>query len=179
MDMSRKINVVKRDGSMEPFDVHKLAASLRRAGCEDGYREAIALASGMCIHLVRKGVSRIDHSEILGMVRKILGDRAFDGMTVIELHCRLRDEMRKEVFVRYDDGNFVRWDKSWMVGLIHRMWDVSIPVSRILAGEIEMELLESTKKVFDRNELVRIINVLVSAFGLADAVSVRQYETGE
>ena len=179
MDMSRKIDVIKRDGSLEPFDVNKLAASIRRVSRYDEYHHAVGFAEGIRVHLLRKGILTVGTDDILEMVQKIMAERESHAMITMELHSRLRQEIRKDIFIKHENDTCVAWDKSWAAGLIHRTWDVSMSVSRIFAGEIEMELLENARSVFDRDELVRMMNEMVMAFGLADAVPVRQYEMEE
>ena len=179
MDRSRKIEVVKRDGSVEAFDCYKLSASLRRVLQSEDMYEAVDIAQGIHIHLLRQQRNVIHSKDILEMIEIVVGDEVCPGMVAAELHSQLRNEMRKEVYVRHRMGHCVSWDKSWVAGMINKMWNISRSVSRILAGEIEMELFESAESIISREQLVRMINTQVSAFGLADAVSVRQYEMEE
>jgi hypothetical protein len=45
----------------------------------------------------------------------------------------------------------------------------------VIAGQVEASLIAAGRQVVSRGEVVEKMNALVAAFGLADAVPVRQY----
>jgi len=182
MSTSRKIVVVKRDGEYELFNTGKLAATVWR-GVErtDGhYNDAIELARAVRIYLRRRAVvetsSRVIQDLMLRAMRKVNMNEA---AVLVELHSILRDERRKDFTVLHEKGGSAEWDKSWVASLISRMWHISRIASRIIAGEIEMELLEQAGRVVKRGEVIKMLNAKVTQYGLADAVPVRQYEMEE
>jgi hypothetical protein len=77
--------------------------------------------------------------------------------------------------VRYGDGRTAVWDKGWLVKLICSSWHLGMATGRILAGDIETRLLEDNVEVIGRGELVELVNALVAAYGLADAVPVEPH----
>lgn len=181
MQCSRKIMVVKRDGSVEPFDLYKLAASVWRVSRSSGRtcKEAIDLSRGIELYLVRRLHLRVDTSLLSRLLRKVMVHAGFAGTTALQLHTHIRRQRRTELFIAHRGGRRIAWDKTWLARMVENTWDVSRPVARIIAGEVEMELLESSRKMFSRRELVAMVNDRVSAFGLADAVSIRQFEMEE
>ena len=75
--------------------------------------------------------------------------------------------------IRYPDGQTAMWDKGWLVKLICSSWHLGRPVGRMLAGYLEIRLLEAdTVGLIGRDDLIEQVNTLVSQYGLADAVPV-------
>ena len=77
--------------------------------------------------------------------------------------------------VRYSDGRTALWDKGWLVKLICSSWHLSRAAGRILAGDIELRLLDADVDVIGRDKLIEQVNALVAAYGLADAVPVESH----
>jgi hypothetical protein len=177
MDESRTIiSVVKRDGSVEPFDEAKLAGALRRGmdRRDDSQAQVENLARALGLYLRRLRRPRVSSTAIFEMVLKALrrvkmGDRA----EMIELHRTLRRVRRRLLRVRHDDGQVTQWDKSWVVCLAERLWGLSRRTARILAGEVELDLLPQEECEIPRRDVVDALNRRVVEWGLADAVPVQ------
>ena len=179
MSTSRKIVVVKKDGFKEPFDQGKLASSIWKGISRTGrnYRDAMALSRAIFVYLQRKAVAEVSSHEVgVLMLRALKKVGMGDGGVVIELHSILRNEHRSEFVVIHTNGSSTTWDKSWVALLVSQMWHISRNVARIIAGEIEMELLEQNGRMIHRDEVVARLNDKVSQYGLADAVPAWQYE---
>ena len=175
MDGSRTIRVLKRDGSTETFDVRKLAAAMWRAMQRHGgrYKDAYDLAVAIDIYLKRRAFKCVSSAAIFEMSMKVLCrvDMS-DAAGSFEVHRRRRDEQRRMLCVRPDRGAVTYWDKSWLRELVCWCWNLSPTTGRIIAGELESELLDGGPRLLERAEIVQLLNERVVAFGLADAVPV-------
>ncbi len=179
MNGSWKIDVIKRDGSREPFRVEKLAAVLWRVGMQHGreYSESFDQACAIRIYLKRTDEREISSAELLGLVFKAMYRMKLpEGVVLVGLHSSLRSRHRNAMRVIHGNGSCVAWDKSWLAQVAERMWNISPTVSRIIAGEVEADLLEHECALVRRDVVIEILNTKVSEFGLAEAVPVRQYE---
>ncbi len=175
MSRSRKIVVNKRDGQVEAFDAAKLAGTLGRALGRSGgdISDARELARAIAIFLVRGKRSDIPSTAIFEMGLKALRHVEMgEAAEILELNHTLRNIRRKLVRVRHDDGRLTMWDKSWLVELAMRMWHVSRTTGRILAGEVEGEIISQDKPEVSRGEIIDLLNRRVAERGLADAVPV-------
>ena len=176
MNGSGTVRVVKRDGTEEAFDVHKLAAALFRAMRASGgrFRDADQLAQAIGIHLRRCGWSRVSSAAIFEMAIKVLRRcrlmRAAESLQSSRTERRLR---RSRLRVRHHDGRTTLWDKSWLGELAQRSWFLSPRTGRLLAGEVEGALLGAEATVVSRQDVLDMLNERVAQYGLADAVPVR------
>lgn len=178
MNGSRKVRVLKRDGSAEGFSRRKLAASMWRAmkGTCGKFRDAAELARAVEIYLVRRGCLCTSSAAVLEMTMKVLRrvglPAAADAM---ESHSSWRSSRRKHLRVLQDGGRLTRWDKSWLAKFVCRSWDLLPVTGRIVAGIVELELLAEPCRELSRQEVIVRMNECVASLGLADAVPVRQY----
>jgi hypothetical protein len=175
---SRKVRVLKRDGSAEDFSRRKLAASMWRAmkGTCGEFRDAAELARAVEIYLVRRRCLCTSSAAVLEMTMKVLRRvgllAAADAM---DRHHTWREIRRKRLRIEHDAGRLTRWDKSWLAKFICRSWDVLPATGRIVAGMLEEELLAEPRRQFSRQDVIARMNECVASLGLADAVPVRQY----
>jgi hypothetical protein len=176
---SRTIRVAKRDGTFEPFDRAKLGAAMYRVmqDGEDTFSEAGEVALAIDIYLDQRGWSTVSSAAVFEMVLKTFRRIGMDlPAAIMETHHTWRARRRRCLKVIYPDGRTARWDKGWLVKLICSSWHLGGTAGRILAGDIEIQLLESdTVGLIGRNDLIEQINALVSACGLADAVPVESH----
>lgn len=175
MQGSRKIQVRKRDGSVEEFDVAKLAGLLRRVltKIHDVSADPDALATGLRLYLQRTGRTTVTSTAIFGMlVRMLRRVRLGDAAELLELHRTLRMIRRRLLRLRHDDGCTTQWDKSWLATLAEKTWHVSRPIARMLAGEIELRLLPQEETEILRRDVLELLNEHVSQWGLAEPVPV-------
>ena len=173
MNGSGTIRVAKRDGTFEPFDRDKLAAVMYKA-MQDGERafsESREVALAIDIYLQRRGWATVSSAAILEMVLRTFRRIGMDlPAAIMETHHTWHLRRCRQMKVRYPDGRTTVWDKGWLVKLIRRSWRLGGPAGRILAGAIETRLLEAEVEVIDRDKLIELVNAIVAAYGLADAV---------
>jgi len=175
---SRKVRVVKRDGSVEDFSRRKLAASMWRAmkGACGEFRDAVELTRAVEIYLVRRRCLCASSAAVMEMTVKVLRrvglPAAADAM---ENHHSWRALRRKRLRLHHGGGRVTGWDKSWLAKFVCRSWGVLPVTGRIVAGMLESELLAEDRRQFTREEVIARMNGYVASLGLADAVPVRQY----
>jgi hypothetical protein len=168
--------VIKRDGSLEPFDIERLAGTLWRGLYAVGgsISDARQLAAAIATHLYRRRCEEILSDELFELVLKALRRIRFaEASELLLLHRTLRDTRREQVQVRHDGGHLTRWDKSWLVRLAEELWPVSHRTARIIAGEVEDRLLVPDRTEVDREKILGLLNRKMCELGLADAVPVR------
>jgi hypothetical protein len=173
---SRKIRVIKRDGSEEPFDARKLGASMTRAmrGIGGGRYPADQLAEAIEIYVRRNGWRRVPSAAVFEMTVKALGCAELaEAGRAMEAHRAARQAGRRRLRVRHDDGQVTQWDKAWLGELARRSWYVSRSTGRLLAGQIEAELVSRGLAEIARQDVLEMLNRRVAEYGLADAVPVR------
>ena len=176
MNGSRKIRVVKRDGTEEVFDPEKLAGAMARAmgGSYERFRCCRHIALGIGIYLRRSRWHRISSGAILEMVVKVLVRLGWSRPAErLQAHHRLRQDRRERLKVCHEGGEITLWDKSWLSQLAQRSWFLLPTTGRILAGQIERELLDGPLGVVSRRDVLDRLNRRVAEYGLADAVPVR------
>lgn len=179
MSGSRKVRVVKRDGSREFFNRSKLGVALWRGiqHTTGTYDHARQLAKAIELYLIRTDQRRISSAALFEMGMKVLRRVGLDEAgEVLEGHRAWRRLRRLRLKVRQEGGRMTFWDKSWLAEFIARSWHLSRATARILAGQIELELLAGPARVVDRQAVIDLLNDRVLQFGLADAVPVQQYK---
>ncbi len=173
MNGSRTIRVVKRDEREEAFEADRLAASmyqamLRTAG---SFYDASQLALAIGMHLERNGPDVIRSADLFQLCLDVLRRvRLTAAAERLEAHREWRQRRRQALRVRHDGGQVTLWDKSWVGDLASRTWHLSPRAGRVIAAQIEAELLGSTCRDVPRRDVEEAISERVVAFGLADAV---------
>ncbi|MDY6913079.1 MAG: hypothetical protein SVT52_01290 [Planctomycetota bacterium] len=177
MDGSRTIRVRKRDGSVEAFEARKLAASLLRVVGQAGENSYYVrqIAEAVKIYLLRRRWVCISSAAIFEMsvsaLRSIGRSLAADAM---EWHQLWRNTRRGRIRVRHDDRKETLWEKGWLCKLAVKCWFIRPTTARILVGQIEQQLISEGVRRVSRDELLEMLNNLMMAYGLADAVPVGQ-----
>lgn len=175
------IRVSKRDGSEEAFDCRKLTRAMWRAmGRTSGrFREARQLALAIRIHLERCGKLSVPSVAVHGMAVGVLRQAGLaDAAWALETHSRLRELRRSRLRICHDGEKVTLWDKSWLSQVAQRSWFLSVRMGRLLAGEIESELLAAAPAIVSRRRVMALLNERVAGYGLADAVPLPQPATG-
>jgi len=152
MEPSRTIRVRKRDGNIEAFDVGKVAGVFRRA---------LAHLPGECVE--GGELARAVHLYLLRTNRRSISSSAVFEMAVKALHRRL-------LRIRHADGRVTQWDKTWLAEWTRHVWRVSRRTARMLAGEVEYDLLPQEETDLSREEVIDRLNEQVAQWGLAEAV---------
>jgi transcriptional regulator NrdR family protein len=176
MNGSGTIRVVKRDGSVELFCSRKLAGAIWRALSETGgrYRDANDLAEAIRIFLTRSRRICVASAVLLEMVLKVLR-RADQGPAAdaMEAWRDWRAIRREQLKLVYEDGKTACWDRNWLAQIATRSWNVSPSCARIVAGQIERDLLSEDVASVARSAVFDRLNARMAELGLADAVPVR------
>lgn len=180
MDGSGKIQVCKSDSTEEAFDVCKLAGSMFNAmrGTRGRHYDAMQLAIAIGIYLRQTSWLTVTSEALAELTTKVLNRCRLDGAArAMGQYRRNRIIGRGRLQVRQEGGQVTMWDKAWLSSWAQRSWLVSRNTSRILAGQVERELLKSGVTEVSRLDVLDMLNRRVAEYGLADAVPVRQPAT--
>lgn len=167
--------MIKRDGCEEEFSRAKLAAGLHRAmeRTEGSRKDAWELAWAIEIYLHRRRCRFVSSAAIFEMGLKVLRRVALaDAAQAMERHRSRRARRRRALRVHHGCRRVTRWEKGWVSDLARVGWGLSAATGRIIAGEVERCLLAQDALHVDRREVVDLLNEVVAAYGLADAVPV-------
>jgi hypothetical protein len=173
MSGSGTIRVLKRDGSVELFDVVKLSGVLWRAIRPSGhpYERARYLGDAVMFYLSRDGSRCVSSAAIFEMCVRLLQHVGFaEAATAFQGHRSWRQAKRKSLRVTHEGLKVTLWDKSWLAGFAQRCWHLSPGTARTIAGEIEAGLLAGGEDQVSRFAVIEMLNERVAAYGLADAV---------
>ncbi|MHC4562486.1 MAG: hypothetical protein ACYS8X_06900 [Planctomycetota bacterium] len=175
MEGSRTIRIIKRDGSLEKFDAAKLAGAMWSAmdGREGSYSDAIHLADALGVYLKRVECYVIASAAVLDMTLKIMRKvQLTQSAKAMEVVDQLRSQRRECLRVVHETGQVTVWDKSWLADVAQKGWHLQPRTARLLAGEVERDLIRQSKSTLARHEVIDQLNARVLACGLADAVPV-------
>jgi transcriptional regulator NrdR family protein len=168
--------VIKRDGTTEPFDLERLAGALWRGLYAVGgsLTDARQLAKAVALHLGRQKRTEVTSDELFEMMLKALRRVRFaEAAELLLLHRTLRTVRREQLQVRHHGDQLTRWDKSWLVSVAMELWPISHRMARIIAGEVEERLLVPDRTEVPREKVLALLNRKMCELGLADAVPVR------
>jgi len=177
VDGSGKIQVCKSDSTEESFDVHKLAASMFSAmqGTRGRFYDATQLAIAIGIYLKRNSWLTVTSDTLAQLAVKVLNRcRLSEAGSAMADYRRNRRVRRRRLQVRHEGGRVTMWDKAWLSPWAQRSWLLSRTTGRILAGQVERELLGSDAVEVSRLDVLDMLNRRVEEYGLVDAVPVRQ-----
>ena len=176
MNGSGTIQVVKRDGSSEPFNSCKLtSAILRVAGKRLKTGQIHYLSDAVLFYISRSGSSCASTSAIFEMCVKMLQYICENqAAQALQDHRAWRTSRRRNMRIRHEANMITMWDKSWLAEIASRSWHISPRTARIIAAEVEIILLNDDANMIDRETVIDILNEQVAAFGLADAVPAKQ-----
>jgi len=168
--------VIKADGTEEAFCPGKLTGAMlhgmRDVGA-DRACEARQFALAIGIYLKRAGWKRISTAAVFEMTLRVLHSSALSAVArSLEDHRTRRGQARQQLRIRHEGGKVTLWDKGWLAELAQRSWFLTPTTGRILAGEIERDLLGFGASVVSRRDILDRLNARVAEYGLADAVPV-------
>ena len=175
MNGSGTIRVLKRDGSVEPFDLARLAGAMWRAmpGTPGRYRDARPLAEAVCLYLKRCRLRCVSSAALLEMCLQVLRRVGLgEAAVAMETHRAARRTLRRTLRIRHEAGSATLWDRTWLAELAERCWGLPPSAARLLAGQFERELLAERPRELPREEVLARLNRCAGAWGLADAVPV-------
>ena len=169
------IRVLKRDGQAEEFDSLKLASAIWRAmgAGRDTYSQALYFADAVRFYLLRGRQVCVSSAALFEMCVKLL---QYVGQPLaaqqMQEHRSCRLARRRELRIRHERGELTLWEKGWLSEFAQRSWRLSNRTARILAGQVETELLRGAAREVSRQEIIDRLNEITAAFGLVDAVPV-------
>jgi hypothetical protein len=169
------IRVLKRDGQAEEFDGLKLAAAIWRAmgGRKDTYSRAIYLSEAVRFYLSRGRQGCVSSAAIFEMCVMLLQHVGLPSAARrMQEHRSWRLARRREFRIRHERGELTLWEKAWLAQFAQRCWHLSTRTARILAGQVEADLLRGAAREVPRQEIIDRLNEVTAAYGLADAVPV-------
>ena len=175
MSGSRTIRVRKRDGSDEPFCPYKLTGAMWRGmeGAGGRPHDARSLADAIHVHLKRTGEEEISSLAVFEMVMSVLRRVGLEqACDVLEVHRLWRSARRETLLVDHGHGQITLWDKTWLSEYVMRAWGLLRSTARIIAGQVEENLLAEGTLLVTRGGVLELMNRHVVEFGLADAVPV-------
>jgi hypothetical protein len=88
----------------------------------------------------------------------------------LQEHRSWRLARRGELRIRHERGKLTLWEKGWLAEFAQRCWRLSNRTARILAGQVEADLLRGPAREVPRQEIIDRLNEITAAYGLADAV---------
>jgi hypothetical protein len=170
---SWKISVLKRDGSIEPFDRLKLRGCLLRAlpSCGEEYYLAEALSAAIECYLHRIGRRCVSSAALLEMALEALCSANQDpSARRLEHRHRRRLAMRNALHIRHGQAR-TAWSKQWLAQLASARWELSRPAARIVAGDVEEHLLTHPRRHLSRRQALLLLDEAMSAYGLAETAT--------
>ncbi|MHC4716943.1 MAG: ATP cone domain-containing protein [Planctomycetota bacterium] len=164
------ICVLKRDGTSEPFDRYKLRGCLlgllKSLGEELWHAEVLSSAVGQ--YLRRRGIRCITSAALLEMVLTALRISGLgDVGGELERRHRARLGMRNRLVLDHGSGVRTAWSKDWLVGRLRARWGLGRAAARVLAGEVELDLMARGSTRIGREEVARMLTERVASCGLA------------
>ena len=90
-----------------------------------------------------------------------------DVASELERRHAARLSMRSRLVLDHGMGVRTVWSKDWLVRRLCSRWSLGLPAARILAGEIELELLGQSLNVIRRRVVEAMLTDRVVACGLA------------
>ncbi len=170
MVRSGTISVVKRDGTVEPFDLCKLRGCLLRIlpdGRGDLYL-AGALAEGIECYLRRRGLRCLSSAAVLEMVLTVLGGMGLTAAAEgLERHRAARLALRHRLTVSHHGRMRTAWSKGWLVRRTRSQWGLGRAAARIVAGEVEQSLVRRGARDVGRSDVMAMLEARLAAYGFA------------
>lgn len=166
---SRRISVVKRDSSIEPFDRNKLRSCLLRAlmPSPKAIEYAEVVSSAVRRFLVRRSQRCISSAALLEMALTALraAGLAEAAASMEQAHAR-RNSLRSQLRLHHDQGPPSAWSKSWLAQHARRDCRVSRNVARFLAGQVEQHLLAAGQPDVSRESAMQALGQIAAEYGL-------------
>ncbi len=170
MARSGTISVLKRDGTIEPFDRLKLRGCLLRAmGSRREAYLADVIAAGVECYLRRQRTRCVTSPAVLEMVLAVLGRlEMHPAKAALEGRHAARLRLRDRLTLHHTADTRTAWSKDWLVHQGRSHWHLGRAAARILAGEIEQRLMQRGALEADRQDIIRMLARDVAAWGLTD-----------
>jgi hypothetical protein len=170
--------IAKRDGALEPFEPAKprrcLAIVLKAADCDPHY--ASALVRAVELHLRDWSEASPPSSKyIFRCLHTALTETGMEQVAQrLAWHRRRRAECRRRLSVSDPDQAHhapAPWHKADVARTLEGRFELSHPVARILAGEIEHRVLALDYQVVSKPLIRELVRNELSAWGLGPAIT--------
>ena len=168
--------VVKRGGKAEVFETAKLRRCLAAGmeGCDCDTRLADALARAVKLHLRDwTGAAPPTTDYVFRCVRAALMETGLECAALkLSRHRRQRAARRRKLIVldnRACGAVRVPWRKAAVAQTLETLYELGHSVARILAGEIERQVLGLEYDVISTALIAELTRSELLAWGLADA----------
>lgn len=169
MSGSGTILVLKRDGTAERFDHHKLRGCMLRAmrAADEDTHVGEALARAVGCYLLRRGIRCVSSGAVLEMVLTVLRVAGLDEAKArLEQRHAARLALRGGLRLHHDNGVCTAWSKQWLVQQGRSQWGLGRPTARILAGQVEQALMRRRGRDVSRSDAIRMLARSAAAYGL-------------
>lgn len=173
------IRIRKRDGSLEPFSVAKIAGAIRSGMTATGDTAGLdlvgvrGLAEAVQDYLLQTAddepVRTARIAELIELVLVQTGHSA--AAMAIRQYARELERERRQLLVataRKTDGRFVqrRWKKAHLVQHLRHKHLLDAPASRMIAGRVEQLVLSSGLRVVTAGLVTEMARSELLAWGL-------------
>jgi hypothetical protein len=162
--------VLKHDGTFEPFDRQKLRACLLRVlpAPREDFHFAEALSIAIRCYLRGRRIRCLSSAAVLEMALTVLRAVGLTGAAAeLESQHAARLQGRSRLTIHHNDGRRTAWSKEWLARQAASRWGLGRTAARILAGQIERELIRQDVRDVGRAELMQMLAVNAAAYGLA------------
>jgi hypothetical protein len=169
----KTIEIIKRDGSHEPFDAAKLRSCLAAAmqNCHYDVRYATALSQAVASHLEQWERRQPPSSDYLfRCVRSVLMETGLqDVAQCLVAHRRERLASRRSLQICAGDADEpVAWDKQRVVQSLEGRYGLGRTVARVIAGEVERRVLGLGYRLISASLVEEVIRNELMAWGLIE-----------
>ncbi len=174
----RRVQVVKRDGSKEPFEFAKLrrsvAAAMRTCHYEDRYADALCRA--VTLHIDQSARRHPTTEYVFRCVRAVLSETGLtDVGEQFALFRRRRDSQRRDLCVigaRRAQGRTVPWDRGRVTRTLEKRYGVGHATARIVSGEIERRVLGLGYKTLTAALVSELLRSELRAWGIVPETAI-------
>ena len=172
MKTANTITIAKRDGSQEPFSPAKLRRVVALAMQACGYDRKLAdpLVQAVEVHLQYWEEPHLPTSEYVARcVNAVLKQTGLhDVRECVAAHRRWRRVRRRAVQVArpVSKRGLRPWRKNSLIAMLKKRYDVGHAVARIVAGEIELRVLNLGFSVISHALLEELVRNELAAWGL-------------
>jgi hypothetical protein len=173
------VRVRKRDGSTESLCFAKLLGTVRKgleaSGESCGSEPQVAAGLAEAVYDYARETFRgamVDATRLAELVEIVLSQTGHAGACLAAQEFRaLREQQRRRVMVagpRPSDGRYVRrrWNKSHVVQHLRRHHGLDAPVSRMIAGRVELLVFNCGLKAVTTGLVLEMIKSELLAWGL-------------
>lgn len=173
MRCRRRIEVLKRDGSVEPLSLGKLARTIGLGLIAEGVSDrqlSWRLAEAVLLYLQTRSRQGWPTSgcltELVEAVLRETGNPA--AAEAVRRADQQRRRRRRRTQVCQPDGSLIEWDKGRLVDWLVRHKQLERAAARQVAADVERRALGGETGPIARRQLAEWVAAELSAWGLSD-----------